>query len=361
MTKFLGQFLALALLLALGFWMYDGLDADPPPAESVESPPGDDLTQVTVTPLSLEPVSRSLTVNGETRVNRQVSVRAQATGTVESLQVEAGARVDSGQELARLDAADLPDQLRSAKALERQRQEELDGVERLVERGLQNRSNLRAAEAAYEQALANRRAIEEQIQRLTLKAPFAGTVEALPISLGTYVSPGTEVALVLDYSPLKAHARVSEADIGLLAPGTVAQVALASGESFDARISQIATQADTTTRTFDVEVVATGAAPARAGITADIRFELDAVDAHFVSPALLTLDDSGNTALKHVVADNQVALTRVRIVRSSTAGVWVTGLPAEPRVITVGQGFVQAGETVEPVTADVQKSGALID
>ncbi len=42
----------------------------------------------------------------------------------------------------------------------------------------------------------------------------------------------------------------------------------------------------------------------------------------------------------------------VEIVRSGNDGVWVTGLPERVRVITVGQGFVAAGETVKPVPAE---------
>jgi multidrug efflux system membrane fusion protein len=35
-------------------------------------------------------------------------------------------------------------------------------------------------------------------------------------------------------------------------------------------------------------------------------------------------------------------------VRAQTDGIWVSGLPDEARIISIGQGFVNDGETVDP-------------
>ena len=40
----------------------------------------------------------------------------------------------------------------------------------------------------------------------------------------------------------------------------------------------------------------------------------------------------------------------MEIVEDTPEGVWLEGLPAQVRVITVGQDFVAAGQEVEPVT-----------
>lgn len=356
MAKFFGQILALILLGALGTWMYSGLDTEPAPPDSVEAPTNDRLTRVEITPVETGTVERTLQVNGETRVNREVIVRAQITGEVEALAVEQGQRVSAGELLVRLDEGDLPDQLRSARATERQREADLNAMSQLVERGLQNRTDQRAAEAALEQAIANRRSIEVQLERTTVNAPFGGVIENLPVSVGSYLSPGADIAVILEYDPLNASAQVPESDISELAIGNPAEVRLITGETFAARISQISSRARASTRSFTVEVEATEEAPDVAGVTAEILFPLDAVQAHFVSPALLNLDQDGNLALKHVDSDNRVVSTPVAMVQSNPSGVWVTGLPDQTRLITVGQGFVQAGETVAPVPANATQS-----
>lgn len=42
-----------------------------------------------------------------------------------------------------------------------------------------------------------------------------------------------------------------------------------------------------------------------------------------------------------------VVFHEIEVVRAEVDGIWVTGLPEEARIITIGQGFVRNGETVE--------------
>ena len=61
---------------------------------------------------------------------------------------------------------------------------------------------------------------------------------------------------------------------------------------------------------------------------------------------MLTLDDNGALGVR-TVKDNEVSFYPVTIVSDSREGVWVTGLPPTVDVITVGQEFVTAGQTVD--------------
>lgn len=352
MKQYVGQFAAIVVLVALTIWMYSGLDADLAPAESVQAPPEDRLVRVQYRTLNQAETDRSLIVNGETRVNREVTVRAQVSGEVIEVMRRSGDRVSGGETLLRIDQGDLPDRLRSALALESQRQTELDGVRQLVGRGLQNVSDQRAAEAQYEDAVANRRTLELQLLRTRVSAPFSGVIEDLLVEPGTYVAAGADLINLLDYSPLKVRVQVSENKIGELAVGNPARVSLVTGEEFAGEITFIGSRARPETRTFMVDVQATGAAPAVAGVTSEVTFPLAPVSAHFVSPALLALNEDGDLILKHVNGDNEVEASTVRMIRSSTQGIWVSGLPDTVRLITVGQGFVSAGDRVEPVAAE---------
>jgi multidrug efflux system membrane fusion protein len=101
-----------------------------------------------------------------------------------------------------------------------------------------------------------------------------------------------------------------------------------------------------------VEVLAPNPDGFASGVSASVRIPLGEIRAHFVSPAVLALDAEGELGAKTVKQNNEVAFHRVSIVRSERDGVWVTGLPQRARLITVGQAFVRAGDTVEPVRAD---------
>ncbi|MEX0584763.1 MAG: efflux RND transporter periplasmic adaptor subunit [Natronospirillum sp.] len=352
MKKYFGQFAAIVMLIILTVWMYSGLDADLAPIESVEAPAADRLVRVQYRTLEQEVTERSLMVNGETRVNRELVVRAQVSGEVAEVLHREGARIVTGATLLRIDPVDLPGRLRSAQALENQRESELDGVRQLVERGLQNVSDGRAAEALYQDAVANRRSLELQLQRTTVRAPFSGVIENLSVEPGSYLSVGAELVHILDYSPLKVRVQVSENKINELALGNPAQVTLVTGNRFAGEVSFISSRANAETRTFTVDIQATTDAPEAAGVSAEITFPLAPIDAHFVSPSLLALNEDGDLMLKHLNDDDVVVASTVRMVRSSTQGIWVTGLPPTVRLITVGQGFVSPGDRVEPVAVE---------
>jgi len=109
--------------------------------------------------------------------------------------------------------------------------------------------------------------------------------------------------------------------------------------------------AEDTTRSFKIEVLI-DQAPANivTGISAQINIPVETIMAHRVSPAVLALDDNGNLGVKTLAANNTVEFRKVKIVKTESNGAWVTGLPNEVTLITLGQGFVNPGEEVEPVS-----------
>jgi multidrug efflux system membrane fusion protein len=69
-----------------------------------------------------------------------------------------------------------------------------------------------------------------------------------------------------------------------------------------------------------------------------------------MSPAVLTLDDEGVLGVKIVDEADRVEFHRADIVKSTSDGVWIAGLPERAAIITVGQGFVRSGERVAAVS-----------
>ena len=64
--------------------------------------------------------------------------------------------------------------------------------------------------------------------------------------------------------------------------------------------------------------------------------------------SVLTLDDSGVMGIR-AVENSKVVFYPVTIVKDARDGMYVTGLPLKVDVITVGQEFVKAGDTVKAV------------
>ena len=98
----------------------------------------------------------------------------------------------------------------------------------------------------------------------------------------------------------------------------------------------------------------------RAGGTAELFIPAEVVNAHRVSPSLLTLDDAGNVGIKIINESGAVEFIAADIALSSNDGVWIAGLPNTATIITVGQGFVTSGSVVEAIPeSDIETSVAI--
>ena len=85
------------------------------------------------------------------------------------------------------------------------------------------------------------------------------------------------------------------------------------------------------------------------GLTAKLLIPQPKQFAHNISPSLLILSDQGHLGIKGITPDNKVVFHNINILKAENTGIWITGLEEETQVITVGQGYVEYGEEVNPV------------
>jgi multidrug efflux system membrane fusion protein len=340
--------LGIVAWMGSGYLMHSSRGSVP---ERPASEPARPVMTVQVSERQAEAVTRQLESQGQAEPNRQVTVRAETTGRVTEILATKGARVEAGDALVRIAMKDRQARLEQAKAAVAQREADYDAVKRLGNKGYQAATRVREAYAALQSARADLKSIREDIDNTVVRAPFAGVLNDRMVDVGDYLSPGDPVADVVDNNPLKVVVHIAQQDIAQVPEGAAAEVELATGQSLKGNVTFIAAAADSQTRTFRVEISLDNAGQLPAGVSATVRIPLDTVKAHFLSPALLALDESGQLGAKTVKEDGRVAFYPVEVVRTEMNGVWVTGLPNTVNLITVGQGFVRAGETVKTVSA----------
>jgi multidrug efflux system membrane fusion protein len=157
---------------------------------------------------------------------------------------------------------------------------------------------------------------------------------------------GDKCALLIAPEPFLAIGEVSEHDVGSIRPGGPASATLVTGEIVQGRVRFVANRADQTTRTFRLEVeLPNPDAKLRDGVSADIRIPVRNVAATKISPGILVLSDNGVVGVR-TVENGIVRFKPVQIVSDNPDGMWVTGLPNNAEVITVGQEFVSEGSRV---------------
>ena len=132
-----------------------------------------------------------------------------------------------------------------------------------------------------------------------------------------------------------------------VAVGAQAGARLASGREVIGEVTFLSRSADPNTRTFRVDVEVDNAdLSIRDGQTAEILIRADGERAHLLPQSSLTLDDEGHLGVR-LVADGAAKFAPVAVIRDTTEGIWVTGLPEAVEIIVVGQEFVTDGVRVD--------------
>jgi len=286
-------------------------------------------------------------VRGRTEALRRVDLRAEIDGRVVELPQERGNQVTTGDLICRLAHDDLPSRRSEAKALVRQHALEHKAAKSLSSKGYRPETQLAAAAARLEGAKAALARIDMEIDYTVIKAPFDGVLNDRPAEIGDYLRKGDICGTVVDQDPFLVVGQVSEQDVGLVSLDSVGTANLITGRTVFGKVRFISNTADQRTRTFRMELeVSNPAHELRDGITAEIRLPVKRITAHHLSPALLTLDDTGQIGVRIVEKSGLAKFRPVTVEGDDGDGVWVTGLPSTVTVITVGQDFVTDGNLV---------------
>jgi len=337
-------------------------------------------------------VDSAVVVRGRTEADRTVELRAETSGLVINDPRRKGTMVEQGDLLCRLDPAAREATLAEARAhlLEAQSrvpesearanearaqleeaQINANAAENLVQDGYASQtrvaatraavssaqaavqsatSGLEAARAGIESARAAVAAAEQEIERLTISAPFAGVLDTDTAEIGSLLQPGALCATVLQLDPITLVGFVSEMQVARVELDAPATARMASGREVEGRVTFVSRSADDTTRTFRIEVkVPNPDISLRDGETAEIMIGAEGRIAHLLPQSALTLNDEGTLGLRIVDTEKRAQFTAVTLLRDSPSGVWVTGLPDEADVIIIGQEYVTDGVLVEPV------------
>ena len=345
------KWIALLLMLLLVGWMGSGYltQAEGEEASATADTPQEQAISVAVLPSVAQDVELVLSAEGQSEPDRVSLVQAEATGQVISVGAERGDLVQAGQELGRLDAQTVEAQVEQAETQLEQAIRDFDNALELQERGIATEDRVTMARANRASAQAALTAAREQLNNTVIRAPFAGRLNDLTLDEGEFVDIGDPVAEVLDNDPLTVVVQVPQQALSRIETGQPAQVQFITGQERLGTVSFIGGNADQQTRTFRVEVtVENPQSEMPAGLSARVVLPTGTARGHFISPAILSLGTSGELGIKTVDDENRVAFSLVTIVRAQTDGIWVTGLPETADIITVGQGFVQAGDLVAP-------------
>lgn len=288
-------------------------------------------------------------------------------GQVTQVLVDAGDWVRAGQVLAVIDRSVQSQQMASqsaniavADADARLAQANLDRALRLVEKGFISKADIDRLTATRDAAIARVRVaraglgeLGARAARLNIVAPAAGLVLTRAVEPGQVVSSGSGVLFSLARDgQMEMQARLSEADIGRLSVGSVADVTpVGTTRVLNGEVWQLSPTIDQQSRQGIARIALAYDAALRPGGFASASLRSGTIVAPLLPESAIMSDEKG--AYVFVVgSDNKAQRRDVKTGEVSARGISVIqGLSGNEKIVLRAGGFLNSGDLVQPVPA----------
>ncbi|UPQ79864.1 efflux RND transporter periplasmic adaptor subunit [Flavobacterium azooxidireducens] len=201
--------------------------------------------------------SNELTLSGSIDANEQIELRSEVSGVVQGIYFQEGSVVNKGQQLIKVNDIELRAQFSQAKTMQNLASENERRAKLLLEKEAISQEEYEIASAEFQSAKAQSQLIQAQIARTSIVAPFSGRIGLRSISPGTYVTPTTVIAKLVNNTQVKITFSIPEKYASLMKINSKLSFTTAGGkESYSATIYAIEPAVELTTRTLQVRAIA---------------------------------------------------------------------------------------------------------
>ncbi|MCQ2114999.1 MAG: efflux RND transporter periplasmic adaptor subunit [Bacteroidales bacterium] len=189
---------------------------------------------------------------GSAEATKTGNISAPASGTLVSLSAREGQKVSKGQVLAKIESQSVKSAYQMAKATYEQARDGMERLEKVYASGsisevkmVEMKTNLSKAEAAMNAA-------KSSLEACTVKAPFSGVVESVPVHAGEEVTIAALLVRIVDVNSIEIHFPIPENEITRIKTGDRVQVSIpALDKEITARIVNKGLVASSLSHSYD--------------------------------------------------------------------------------------------------------------
>jgi multidrug efflux pump subunit AcrA (membrane-fusion protein) len=344
----------------------------------------------------------SLVLPGNIQAITEAPILARASGYIKKRNVDIGDRVTAGQVLAEIEAPELQQQIKQAKAAIDQAGSTIQQAEAALQQGKANanlaqvnagryktlfgqgvvsrqehetyqaqyeaqQANVQALEKAISAAQSNAAAAEANLARLnellgyqTVRAPFAGVITLRNVDAGALVNEGSTLLFrIAQTDRLRTYVNVPQADADSVRTGQKATLSIADfgGRTFTGLVTRTANALDPATRTLLVEIqVPNPAGALMPGMYTQVDLAVPRKNPPLVIPGDTLVVRSDGPQVAVVDAGGSVHFTKIQLGRDFGDRLEVLSGLEEGQQVAVNPGdAVREGGKVKAVLAPAKK------
>ena len=192
-------------------------------------------------PVRVAELLDAVTAVGTLRSAESVVLKSEIPGRIARVMFADGSEVAKGDALIVFDASVQQALVNQARAERDLAAAKLKRTEELFQKKFLSAAALDDAKATEEIAAAKLALAQANLDKMTIRAPFAGQIGIRQVSVGDYLKEGVELVNLEDLSSMKADFRVPEQISGRLAVGQTVQLQsdAFAGASFPAKVVAI--------------------------------------------------------------------------------------------------------------------------
>lgn len=344
----------------------------------------------------------SLVLPGTIQAVTEAPVLARSTGYIKKRYVDIGDRVKAGQVLAEIEAPELGQQIRQARASFDQANQQVQQAEAALAQGRANlnlarvsrdrydtlarqgvvsrqeqdqyqaqleaqQANVQALEKGIGAAKSNAAASEANLARLndvinyqTVRAPFSGVITVRNVDTGALVNEGNTLLFrIAQTDRLRTYVNAPQADAESVRAGMKALLTVPdlAGRKFTGTVARTANALDPATRTLLVEVqVASGQGALMPGMYTQVDLAVPRKNPPLLIPADTLVVRADGPQVAVVNPEGKVHYARVQLGRDLGEKIEVLGGVEEGQRLAVNPGdAVREGVHVKAVASEKKK------
>jgi len=221
--------------------------------QQVSSEPVVASTKITIDAkvVQYETFKNDIVLTGSLLANESVQLASEISGKIDHIYFKEGQYVKKGKLLVQTNVADLEADLQRLKYTARLNAETEKRQKQLLEKEAISKeeydiafTNLKTTEAEIE-------ALQAQIDKSRIRAPFSGYIGLRYVSEGSYITPSSQIASLYNVNPIKIEFSVPSRYSGLVKEGSkITFNSEAENKDREATVYAIEPQIDPVTRTL---------------------------------------------------------------------------------------------------------------
>lgn len=225
------------------------------------APPPEVAQRVTIVTFGEQQTEERLEFPGVVAASDRAETSFEVAGRIIEISVREGEQVEAGQVMARLDPSNFQAEFEKQQALVNSAKVDFERQKVLLAEGVAPKQEFDRAERNYEVASANLRIAQKAMEDTELRAPFRGRVGRRLVEQFQNVQAKEAVISFQSDSAVEIKVAIPERDAARMPVGASLEertetsepevvVSALPGQAFPAQLTEFATAADPTTRTF---------------------------------------------------------------------------------------------------------------